>query len=216
MSAFTRSEIHVPDGFTLLEFDSTGEEGVTEVSIPVFDTTSAIAVLLEGDGADVKVQLGAEGFVDSLGGGPRLVVRKITGTRTPSLFLRATARLGASFKVSVLVVQRLLRKAWKRLSCPACKSFVRFLLSALLAGLGVPDIPLDSVVPEEAWARLIAFLQSPPDSVPQVIKDLLEQFEPTFLGRLFDALRQLNVIGRLLTAVSSRICEALGLCRTVH
>lgn len=223
MGAFDRTEIRVDDAFALTELDSTGEEGKIEVEVPVEDGVATVAVMVEGRGVDCEVDIVGEGeLLRGWAGGaePDAVPRQ--------LFLRAghhlkTVRLkirtqGARVKVSVLrIFRQFAADLRKRMSCTACKKLVRFVITWLLTGLGVPDVPMDGALPASVWARLREWLAlGDLGELPPIVAQFLAALHSEFVKQLIEALRWVlafvNEMYETIDSVLTWICRRLGFC----
>jgi hypothetical protein len=221
VSAFNRSELVAQDDFRLFEFDATGEAGPFEYAVPLDERASAVVVLFEGEGGDADVLLDGASIArpesaasTSAIGSRRLLFKQIAG-RVPALFVNARATLGSTLKISVLVIFRLGKRVWSKVSCPACKRFLRFLISALLVALGIPDLPADGLLPEAAWERLREFTTRS-ETAPDIMRRLLEELDPQFVEGLLEALRWLAFAVQLvfepLDSLIAFLCKRLGFC----
>ena len=221
MSAFNRSELVAQNDFRLFEFDPTGEEGKVEYLIPLDERASAVIFLLEGAGGEAVALLDGTSLASPEVGasmrevGTRRLYFKKIQNRVQELLIKARATVGSTLKISVLVVFRLAKRVWSKLSCPACKRFIRFLISALLAGLGIPDLPANGLLPDNVWNTLLEFTKDPGDA-PEIVQQILGQLDNELVTAFIDGIRWLssavNLIFEPLDALITQLCKYLRFC----
>lgn len=223
MSAFDRTDTIVDQAFVLTEFDSTGEAGEVEVEVPVAKGVSTVAVMIEGRSVDVKVDIVGDGEEFRAGTEatpPDAIPRRLllrAGRYMKSVRLRIWTQ-GARAKVSILqIFERFAEDLGKRMSCTSCKRFVRFVVTWLLTGLGVPDVPMDGPLPASAWAKLREWLAlGDLNQVPPIVAQLLAALHSEFVKRLIEALRwvlaYINEMYEPIDSVLTWICRRLGFC----
>lgn len=220
MAPFDRIDTTAPGQFALTEFESTGERGEFEVEIPIEADATALAVMMEGDVREAVVEINGErvepdSHLDGAGAwASRLFLR--TGEKLKSLRVRIWTH-GERARVSVLRVLRQFGADLKRrISCTGCKRLVRFVVTWILTGFGVPHIPWDGPLPVAAWDRLREFLGVDGSHWPAVVAKLLHslhsEFVEAFLKALRWALAFINEMYEPLDRLLEAICRYLGFC----
>jgi hypothetical protein len=177
-----------------------------------------IVITAEGDvAADVQVKFDGERLPTiRAGSSPRRTafvgLRRALG-QSGELVVRAATGAGRRLRVSVMILFRSIGAAVQRLgskmSCNGCQRLVRMTIAAILATVGVPDIPWDAVVTDPELLERIKALASG-EGLPPALRELLKS---AGLEGVLDALlAALNELTEPLSRVAQRVCRALGSC----
>ena len=220
MAPFDRVDTTAPGQFALTEFESTGERGEFEIGIPIEIDATMLAVILEGDVREAVVEINGERVEPDAhvsGGGAwssRLFVR--AGEKLNSLRVRVWTH-GERARVAILRVLRQFGADLKRrISCTGCKRLVRFLVTWILTGFGVPHVPWDGPLPVAVWDRLREFLAVDASHWPGVVARLLSSLHAEFVEQFLKALRwalaYINVMYEPLDRLLEAVCRYLGFC----
>lgn len=216
MAAFDRNDFVSEGSFSLTEFESTGEGGGVSAEIDLEQDTAAIAVIVEGMPVEAAIEI--DGVRMQPEGVPRaaptarrtLYFRAVSGARKLKIQLWSK---GERVKVSVLrLMQRFKADLKKRLSCTGCKRLLRFVISWLITGFGLPDIPLDGSLPKEFWDWLRAILSGGPSSWPTVVAKLLEYLSKPIIEALKWLAALVNELYQPIDTLLEKACAWLGFC----
>ncbi len=109
-------------------------------------------------------------------------------------------------------MQRFKADLKKRLSCTGCKRLLRFVISWLITGFGLPDIPLDGSLPKEFWDWLRAILSGGPSSWPTVVAKLLEYLSKPIIEALKWLAALVNELYQPIDTLLEKACAWLGFC----
>ena len=219
MASFDVTFFHSEDKFRIIEMDSTGEGGDYDLTFDIGPEATAVAVLIEGEGLKAEISLGDELLEKN--GKTKFTSQK--GSRTfhtqiapegtnlaPRISLRGIVDRGTRVKISIISLFRKFKKSWEPISCTGCKRLLRFLISMLLTGGGLPDIPLDGDIPEEFW-KWIQDL-NPPEAVKKLLEHLPDELFGKIIGALQWAVAFFNEAYAPFDAVLTTVCCRLGFC----
>lgn len=214
MAVFDKTTTVSEGSFDLLELDTTGEEGEFEHTAEVDSSASLVGVLIEGEIEEYEVLLEGEPIRESEeaaiseGNTRTLVTVSDPVTEgTARLSIRGFLKAGRRVKISVL---KLARRMQRRVSCNGCKRLLRFIVSALLAAAGAPDVQVGGGIPSEfgEWITDIEF----PDAVQRIVDNLDPEFWETALEALSQIGAFLNQLMTPFDAVVTYLCEQIGAC----
>lgn len=223
MSAFDRTMLTAGNKFKIIEFDSSGEGGHFKHEIEIDDSTQLVAVLIEGEISEPIVFLHGFPIEDdgnitrTIQSGMRTLLTKIDPAKDlgrVNLQFQGVLSKGARAKISVLILFHRIRKNWGPLSCTACKRIVRFLITAIITGLNIPDIPLDGAIPIRIWDLIKE--TGIPDIVMKLIEFIGIDFAKKFIGALRWLAGFLNEAFTPLDNVLTYICMRLGFCMSAN
>jgi hypothetical protein len=229
MGAFN-STLSDYSGYSVLEFEASGEGGTHEHRSTVDGQVTAAVVVAEGDIAELGVTVGDQRLAETdddatthvRRGRFRSLFVKLNPARGAELGVRAAVRAGVHAKITVLFLRRAARDYWhhvrEQLNCEGCKRLVRVLVSAALAGLGYVDLPTDMAGDASEWLleQLGAIADGDYSRLPDAVRGLLEHIDKDAVRSIFKALHAVwevvqtaaNGMDWLLT----RVCQKLGFC----
>lgn len=216
MAAFDRSDFVSEGAFSLTEFESTGEAGGVSAEIALEQDTAAIAVIVEGMPTEAAIEIDGERMQpESVPRAPptarrTLYFRAVSGAGKLKIQLRSK---GERVKVSVLrLMRRFKEDLKKRLSCTACKRLLRFVISWLITGFGLPDVPLDGSLPKAFWDWLRALLTGDPAQWPPVAAKMLKYLSKPIIEALKWLAALVNELYQPIDALLEKACMWLGFC----
>jgi hypothetical protein len=225
MAAFNRTHASAPGQIEIIELESTGEGGEQIIDVPLPPDTAVVSVVTEGEGgchATIDGQALREdrevAFCEAPGRVLFVKANPSADGTFRTLRLRVWTSATTTFRVSVLLVSRLARTTWARVSCPLCKKLLSHLLSVLLAAFGLPALPVDGLIPEELWEKLRHALAVDLGTVswPTPVTALLEHLNPDFVRQFIDGLRWLvwivDIVFTPLDGAATALCRRLRLC----
>jgi|HubBroStandDraft_1064217.scaffolds.fasta_scaffold54073_1 hypothetical protein len=147
----------------------------------------------------------------------RLYAGKI-GQGTKRIALRIKASVKSSVRVTVAFLKKEGRDALKRMSCKACKTFIKLSINVILTSLGLPTISTDVPFIEhlhigEVTQRLAAVVHSAGSLLPQGVQAFFAGISPTFWQALEGTFAVVGFFTEALERSLAAACRVIGCCK---
>jgi hypothetical protein len=218
------------ESFRLIELETSGENG-NEIYFEgvITKEQAAVAILVEGeaDGVEIHFNDGPNQWKKERDNSNDTGTYKFfVAPEVPAhngftrLRLRVWRKIKARIRVSILVLFKLAKEAWEKISCTGCKKLVRFLILSLVAHLGAALIPAHGVLPESFWELLRGALgqgiQHFLDFIPPASRVFFTQLSVGFVDKFIKALESIGkFFNEAFTPIDDAlefICRMMGLC----